>query len=436
METLFESYSKLLCMKKYEEKLVEDLEKIVKKPWNIYKEEEITDDEVEKLNNVINQETNENPDSPPIELQEVDDILKKAEELISQLNISKNTTENKNPRVVVPKPITKTNEKKEIKNTSNNKIKVQTKPIQSQKKALPVYMQAPFKTEQKINNFKRSSSTTVLPKSQLNEKKLTIEPKPSSSSEHKIQNREILSKSEINVFKTKTKKTKIVKNFLSFKEMAPSLTLPTKFSNLISINRKLNNQIENELNRNMVYKKNSFLVKLEENYFDKNNSGIVENLNCILLREKMKKSNIFFEEFLVDLNKKIDHEDNLILLLNIKLFYRKYMDFKNALRSLYENEDTISCEDIKDDREISNFVSSQIYYSNIQDLKINLDLKIRILELEFKIGLFEYLIDNFLNREFDEINSLNKYEENQESFFKFLNILFGFFMNKSTVFVK
>ena len=145
-------------------------------------------------------------------------------------------------------------------------------PVKKKPAQVPVYMNAPFRTEpEKTMRRAKSVSTTML--TSAAEKNNNIPPLVSILPKTNLKP-ELKEEASSTPARPSTRR-KI--NMIDFKEIGPTLNLGSKFRNLAEENTKLSESIENELRHGRVGT-NSFLQKFEAN-FTRKESILENNLN-------------------------------------------------------------------------------------------------------------------------------------------------------------
>lgn len=379
MDKLINYYFNLISTKSLQESIATDLRDI-KSNWTIkYEEEEVVEEEVNKIKepDIL---TNDDLDF----YKQIDDILAKANESISK-DISKTSKKS----IIVEQPkITSTMNQNFKKCKSSFTVAKPKSVIQ------PTYLKAPYKTL--TTTIK--PPTGIKPINQLNKKSLSIDNLSikKSESEHIREQTSIAADMVIN--KKATEKKLIIKyKPVSFKEMAMNLYLSPKLEYLTVKSTEIALKLKNKKRQSSA--KQSFLNKLNKNFCNND-----EQTNPFRIEIIYKKT----RHLLLTQLYQMDSNSKLLYYLKLKILIAYFESFNENIRHQIPKEILSYNDSNKLDEKQSyldlnlfnlnsnNFTFPIQYENEIQLTRLN-DLRCDLFELEFKILLFNFLKTNVLN---------------------------------------
>ncbi|RNA07929.1 hypothetical protein BpHYR1_025913, partial [Brachionus plicatilis] len=333
MDGFLNLYVNIACEKCYEEHLVDDLRSILKYPWTQYCE----DTKEEQYLNEINESWD---DSSAMDIPtEIDDILNKAEQLLSQIKLSDSSNSKESKKILTKHPNSNNNTKIKKKDDSKNNLKSIEPKV---KERNPVYMNAPYKTEPRktfLRKIESASSSSSRPTEPIKISKCTNKTEPEKEKNTNL----ILVKKYVKSDSSQKIREKILPNQknISFSKIAPLLELPSSIVNLLNFNNKYCNQISDSLKEKQkkISKKHSFIKKLELSCMEKN-SKLLQNNSVISMKNSFKRANKIIEKIGNDL-KTLEDKKNLeilIPLLKSKIFAKKINGLKIYLDDFFNFE--------------------------------------------------------------------------------------------------
>jgi hypothetical protein len=289
------------------------------------------------------------------DLAEIDKLLNKAQLVINRYENPESQKPTKKPgsTVTALKKHPSTNELLTKPDQQMNKSNVPVKPkvitqssssasLLNSKKKTAVFMNAPYRTEQP-NAFKRSKSNSIirpasssyqmtpplLPPQPLMNEKISRESQQTSNRDNFKTSMDLLSFREpiekpriaaaldVEVL-SRIQKLQLVKKqgqvpsnttkAIKFKEIAPTLSLPLRLSNLINSNLKLNISIENEMRKKETRvdrPSNPFISRLTQTFTENNNLNLAANSSLVKTIVANKKARTILDkyEFYLNYNK-------------------------------------------------------------------------------------------------------------------------------------
>ena len=403
MDIVFDLFRNINCSKAYQEQIVNEL-KSFHSTWDIEKEENTLNDHQESNTDILEQErgcVDLAPKENEEELAEIDKIISKAQSIIAKYDSSKNK-QTKTTLISSSINVNKTTTAALKRNTSNNdellaktsnvtsamsknhenKGMIKAKLVQSSSSSLlnnnnlrkkPVYMNAPYKTES-VNTFKRSKSSLTVRSSSISSlnQNHVVAPRTqreslaseedlinaTSNSNKYVNDLQKFSKPEIKQIATNPIVEKLEKinlneetkmrhfpftSSIKFKEIAPTLSLPYRLSNLANSNLKLYISIENESakrsNVSLNKQENTFITKLKQSFANHqpNSLNLVENfqLSCTNLAYKKGMNVVDKQLYYLENNqyniKKMTKAEQFLALFKLKILIKNSEKFNTNL---------------------------------------------------------------------------------------------------------
>ncbi len=411
-------------------------------------------------------------------MKRIEELLNKAQKVYSKATTNEQSqVEQVTVKRQISIPAQQQKPKQKDENEPNTKLKSEEKPptalksrlplakaiINKKVAAKPVYMSAPYKTES-VNTFKAAKPKTILIKTSASTSELkkneNIEEQPSS----------MKYSSQTNLIETvgliKSSSTAAIENQFTFslKTNGAEMRLPPETENLVVKNFRLKQTLLKSSGNQgkSSQSREHFREKLEKSCFKQSSPAFLHYLinkmcfiynnlidfvklvssECELLhvndtnddlnKLKIIKLHLFYDKLELFESKLCQQFDAINL--QIKTFYKligkNFNLIENKIFSIQsENNNNNFISDLTDER-LLNFMP--ISYKNEAELKKYFNLKLNLIELEFKNLYLTFLDDLYLNNYFKtNLNSIN-----DTNFIEQFNLLFGIVTDKRTIIVK